>query len=190
MTDTDISNKKIALYPGSFDPITNGHLDVLERASAMFDEVVIAVLNHPAKKSFLDIETRLELIRNATINMKNVSVDYFNGLTVEYARSIGAKFLIRGLRTITDFEYEVQLCQTNQVIAPDIDTVFLSTKPEHNFISSSIVRELSSYKTDISKFVPKCVVQYLHKSMKQLDDNKMLKGELNSIQLDMRKALK
>ncbi len=167
MNVTDIKNQKIALYPGSFDPITNGHLDVLERASAMFDKVVIAVLNHPNKKSFLDIKTRVELIKKATKDMKNVSVDYFNGLTVEYARKIGAKFLIRGLRTITDFEYEVQLCQTNQVIAPDIDTVFLSTRPEHNFISSSIVKELSNYKTDISKFVPNCVVQYLQQDMRK-----------------------
>ena len=162
-------NQKVALYPGSFDPITNGHLDVLERARAMFDKVVIAVLNNPDKKAFLDIEKRVELIKEATKDMQNVSVDYFNGLTVEYAKSIGAKFLIRGLRTITDFEYEVQLCQTNQVIAPDIDTVFLSTKPEHNFISSSMVRELSHHKTDISKFVPKNVVQYLHNNIKQLE---------------------
>ena len=163
MSEIVISDKKIALYPGSFDPITNGHLDVLERASKMFDEVVIAVLRHPEKKSFLTVEKRVELIKEATKDMENVSVASFDGLTVEFARSIGAKFLIRGLRTITDFEYEVQLCQTNQVIAPDIDTVFLPTKPKHNFISSSIVRELSNHKTDISKFVPKNVVEYLKK---------------------------
>ena len=157
------SSKKIALYPGSFDPITNGHLDVLERASRMFDEVVIAVLKNPAKKPFLNVDERIELIKEATKNLKNTKVDSFDGLTVEYARKIGAKFLIRGLRTITDFEYEVQLCQTNQVIAKEIDTVFLSTRPEHNFISSSIVRELSNHNTDISKFVPKNVVEYLKK---------------------------
>ena len=168
MRDVCVSNKKIALYPGSFDPITNGHLDVLERASAMFDEVVIAVLKHPEKKSFLSVEQRVELIKDAIKDMKNVSVDSFDGLTVEYARRIGAKFLIRGLRTITDFEYEVQLCQTNQVIAPDIDTVFLSTKPQHNFISSSIVRELSKHKTDISKFVPKNVVEYLQDDIRKV----------------------
>ncbi|MBQ4647039.1 MAG: pantetheine-phosphate adenylyltransferase [Candidatus Gastranaerophilales bacterium] len=167
MRDVCATDKKIALYPGSFDPITNGHLDVLERASAMFDKVVIAVLRHPEKKSFLSVEQRVELIKETIKNMDNVSVDSFDGLTVEYARKIGAKFLIRGLRTITDFEYEVQLCQTNQVIAPDIDTVFLSTKPQHNFISSSIVRELSSHKTDISKFVPKSVVEYLQKNCKK-----------------------
>ena len=122
----------------------------------------------------MDIQERVKLIKEATKDMQNVSVDYFNGLTVEYAKSIGAKFLIRGLRTITDFEYEVQLCQTNQVIAPEIDTVFLSTKPEHNFISSSMVRELSHHNTDISKFVPKNVVQYLHNN-KQQKERKALK---------------
>ena len=167
MAENYSANKKIALYPGSFDPITNGHLDVLERASKMFDEVVIAVLRHPEKKSFLTVEKRVELIKEATKDMENVSVASFDGLTVEFARSIGAKFLIRGLRTITDFEYEVQLCQTNQVIAPDIDTVFLPTKPKHNFISSSIVRELSNHKTDISKFVPKNVVEYLQDNMRK-----------------------
>ena len=167
MSEIVISDKKISLYPGSFDPITNGHLDVLERASKMFDEVVIAVLRHPEKKSFLTVEKRVELIKEATKDMENVSVASFDGLTVEFARSIGAKFLIRGLRTITDFEYEVQLCQTNQVIAPDIDTVFLPTKPKHNFISSSIVRELSNHKTDISKFVPKNVVEYLQDNMRK-----------------------
>ena len=170
MRDNCISDKKIALYPGSFDPITNGHLDVLERASRMFDSVVIAVLKHPEKKSFLSVEQRVELIKEAIKDMKNVSVDSFDGLTVEYARQIGAKFLIRGLRTITDFEYEVQLCQTNQVIAPDIDTVFLSTKPQHNFISSSIVRELSNHKTDISKFVPKNVVEYLQNNIRKVSE--------------------
>lgn len=161
MIDNGTSNQKIALYPGSFDPITNGHLDVLERASRMFDFVVIAVLNHPSKKAFLTVDERVKLIKEATKKMQNVRVDSFNGLTVEYAKKIGANFLIRGLRTITDFEYEIQLCQTNQVIAPEIDTVFLSTKPEHNFISSSMVKELSTLKTDISKFVPENVVEYL-----------------------------
>ena len=167
MVDTDF-DRKIALYPGSFDPITNGHLDVLERASRMFDEVVIAVLNHPSKKSFLSVEKRVQLIEEATKDLKNVRVDSFNGLTVEYAKSINAGFLIRGLRTITDFEYEVQLCQTNQVLAPEIDTVFLSTKPEHNFISSSMVKELSNHKTDVSKFVPQSVVQYLQDDIRKV----------------------
>jgi len=168
MADNTMSNKKIALYPGSFDPITNGHIDVLERARRMFDFVVIAVLNNTDKKSFLDTNVRVKLIEEAVKDMENVSVASFDGLTVEYAKKIGANFLIRGLRTITDFEYEVQLCQTNQVIAPNIDTVFLSTRPENNFISSSIVRELSNYKTDISKFVPKNVVEYLQDDLRKV----------------------
>jgi len=155
------TNKKIALYPGSFDPVTNGHLDVLERASRMFDRVVIAVLNHPKKHAYLSVDERVELIKGAVSDMKNVTVASFSGLTVEYAKKIGANFLIRGLRTITDYEYEMQLCQTNQALAPTVDTVFLSTRPEHNYISSSMVKELADYKTDISKFVPKNVVQYL-----------------------------
>lgn len=167
MTCQKCNDKKIALYPGSFDPITNGHLDVLERASKMFDKVVIAVLNHPTKKTFLSVEERLNLIKEAVKELKNVSVDSFDGLTVRAAQNIGAKFLIRGLRTITDFEYEVQLCQTNQVIAPDIETVFLSTRPEHNYISSSMVKELSNHNTDISKFVPKNVVEYLQKTQER-----------------------
>lgn len=162
------TTKKIALYPGSFDPITNGHLDVLERASRMFDYVVIAVLNNPNKKSFLDVNSRVELIKEAVKDVKNVSVDSFSGLTVEYAQKIGAKFLIRGLRSITDFDYEIQLCQTNQVIAPEIDTVYLSTRPEHNFISSSMVKELSYYNADISKFVPKNVVEYLKNNTRKV----------------------
>ncbi len=166
MEESSISNQKIALYPGSFDPITNGHLDVLERASRMFDNVVIAVLNHPNKKAFLSVNERVTLIKEAVKSMKNVNVDSFAGLTVEYARQIGARFLIRGLRSITDFEYEIQLCQTNHVIAPEIDTVYLSTKPEHNFISSSMVKELSNLNTDVSKFVPKNVVEYLKNKRK------------------------
>ncbi|MBR6298767.1 MAG: pantetheine-phosphate adenylyltransferase [Candidatus Gastranaerophilales bacterium] len=166
MEESSISNQKIALYPGSFDPITNGHLDVLERASRMFDNVVIAVLNHPNKKAFLSVDERVTLIKEAVKSMKNVNVDSFAGLTVEYARQIGARFLIRGLRSITDFEYEIQLCQTNHVIAPEIDTVYLSTKPEHNFISSSMVKELSNLNTDVSKFVPKNVVEYLKNKRK------------------------
>lgn len=162
------TTKKIALYPGSFDPVTNGHLDVLERASRMFDYVVIAVLNNPNKKSFLDVNSRVELIKEAVKDVKNVSVDSFSGLTVEYAQKIGAKFLIRGLRSITDFDYEIQLCQTNQVIAPEIDTVYLSTRSEHNFISSSMVKELSYYNADISKFVPKNVVEYLKNNTRKV----------------------
>ena len=156
-------NQRTAIYPGSFDPITKGHLDVLERASKMFDRVIIAVLKNSSKKSFLPVEDRVKLIKESTKELTNVEVDSFEGLTIEYAQSKGAHFLIRGLRAVSDFEYELQLCQTNSAIAPDIDTVFLTTKPKYNFISSSIVKELSYFGTDVSKFVPKSVVEYLQK---------------------------
>ena len=159
-------NQRTAIYPGSFDPITKGHLDVLERASKMFDRVIIAVLKNSSKKSFLPVEYRVKLIKESTKELTNVEVDSFEGLTIEYAQSKGAHFLIRGLRAVSDFEYELQLCQTNSAIAPDIDTVFLTTKPKYNFISSSIVKELSYFGTDVSKFVPKSVVEYLQKQKK------------------------
>ncbi|HIS74379.1 TPA: pantetheine-phosphate adenylyltransferase [Candidatus Galligastranaerophilus intestinavium] len=159
-------NQRTAIYPGSFDPITKGHLDVLERASKMFDRVIIAVLKNSSKKSFLPVEDRVKLIKESTKELTNVEVDSFEGLTIEYAQSKGAHFLIRGLRAVSDFEYELQLCQTNSAIAPDIDTVFLTTKPKYNFISSSIVKELSYFGTDVSKFVPKSVVEYLQKQKK------------------------
>ena len=159
-------NQRTAIYPGSFDPITKGHLDVLERASKMFDRVIIAVLKNSSKKSFLPVEDRVKLIKESTKELTNIEVDSFEGLTIEYAQSKGAHFLIRGLRAVSDFEYELQLCQTNSAIAPDIDTVFLTTKPKYNFISSSIVKELSYFGTDVSKFVPKSVVEYLQKQKK------------------------
>ena len=159
-------NQRTAIYPGSFDPITKGHLDVLERASKMFDRVIIAVLKNSSKKSFLPVNDRVKLIKESIKDLDNVEVDSFEGLTIEYAQSKGAHFLIRGLRAVSDFEYELQLCQTNSAIAPDIDTVFLTTKPKYNFISSSIVKELSDFGTDVSKFVPKSVVEYLQKQKK------------------------
>ncbi len=159
---------KIAIYPGSFDPITKGHLDILSRASKMFDKVVIAVLNNIEKTSYIPVEDRVSLIEQAikecnTENntLKNVDVDSFEGLTVHYAKKRDARFLIRGLRAVSDFEYEMQLSQTNSAIAPEIGTVFLTTRPKYNFISSRTVKELSQFGQDVSKFVPNCVVEYL-----------------------------
>lgn len=159
--------EKIAIYPGSFDPVTKGHIDILERASKMFDKVIIAVLKNNNKKSLIPVEDRVNLIKEAIKEIKNTEVDSFDGLTVEYARKKGAKFLIRGLRAVSDFEYEMQLSQANMSIAPDIGTVFLITKPKYNFISSGIVKEVASYGEDISKFAPNCVVEYLKRNNKK-----------------------
>lgn len=155
------NNLKTAIYPGSFDPITKGHLDVLERAAGIFDKVIIAVLVNSSKKSFLPIEDRIELIRESCKYLENVEVDSFDGLTIDYARQKDAKILIRGLRAVSDFEYEMQLSQTNSALAPDINTVFLITKPKYNFISSSTIKEIAKMNGDISKFVPKPVADYL-----------------------------
>ncbi len=152
---------KVAIYPGSFDPITNGHLDILNRASNIFDKVIIAVARNSEKHGFLSVEERLNLIKESVKGMPNVEVDSFEGLTIEYAKKQGAQVLIRGLRAVSDFEYEMQLSQTNSALCEDLQTVFLITKPEYNFISSSTIKEILLNGGDISKFVPKPVFEYL-----------------------------
>ncbi len=151
----------IAIYPGSFDPITNGHLDILKSGSEIFDKVIIAVSYNINKTGFLSVEERINLIRKSVSHLKNVEVDSFEGLTVEYAKKKNADVLLRGLRTSFDFEYELQLSQTNNALHENLKTVFLITKPEYNFISSSMVREILANNGDISKFVPTEVFKYL-----------------------------
>ena len=152
---------KIAIYPGSFDPITKGHLDILKNAAGIFDKVIIAVARNGEKKGFLSTEERVELIKKSIEGLDNVEVDAFEGLTIEYAKKRGAEVLIRGLRAVSDFEYEMQLSQTNSALCDDIKTVFLTTKPKYNFISSSTIREILNNGGDISKFVPQAVNKYL-----------------------------
>ena len=142
---------KIAIYPGSFDPITKGHLDILKNAAGIFDKVIIAVAHNSAKQGFLTTQERVMLIQQSVVELDNVEVDSFEGLTIEYAQKIGAEVLIRGLRAVSDFEYEMQLSQT----------IFLTTKPKYNFISSSNIKEILANGGDISKFVPKPVYEYL-----------------------------
>ncbi len=150
-----------AIYPGSFDPITNGHVDVLERASKLFNKVIIAVLGNPNKNSFLPTEIRVKLIKESVSHLENVEVDNFSGLTVDYAKAKNANVLIRGLRAVSDFEYEMQMAQINQNLGPHLDTVFFITKIENNFVASSIVKEISQLGGDISQFVPEAVNKYL-----------------------------
>lgn len=151
----------IAIYPGSFDPITNGHLDILKSGAEIFDKVIIAVSYNHNKAGFLSVEERVELIKKSVFDIKNVEVDFFEGLTVEYAKRKNADVLLRGLRTSFDFEYELQLSQANNALYKDLKTIFLITKPEYNFISSSMVREILINKGDISNFVPLPVNEYL-----------------------------
>ena len=151
----------VAIYPGSFDPITNGHLDILKSGSEIFDKVIIAVSYNMNKKGFLSVEERIDLIKKSVAHLKNVEVDAFEGLTVNYAKKKGADVLLRGLRTSFDFEYELQLSQANNALNKDLKTVFLITKPEYNFISSSMVREILVNGGDITEFVPLPVKEYL-----------------------------
>lgn len=157
---------KIAIYPGSFDPITKGHLDILQTATEIFDKVIIAVAHNSAKQGFVPVPDRVELIKKSVQHIDNVEVDAFEGLTINYAREKGATVLIRGLRAVSDFEYELQLSQANSALASEIKTVFLTTKPKYNFISSSTIKEIFLNKGDVSKFVPEPVNEYLIKMIK------------------------
>ena len=152
---------KIAIYPGSFDPITKGHLDILKTGAGIFDKVIIAVARNTEKKGFLSVDERVKLIRESVKDIENVEVDSFEGLTIEYAKRKNAQILIRGLRAVSDFEYELQLSQANSALCSDIKTVFLTTKPKYNFISSSTIKEIFINNGDISKFVPEPVFEFL-----------------------------
>lgn len=145
---------KTALYAGSFDPFTNGHLDIVEQASQIFDKVIIAVGNNSEKQSFLPIEKRLELIIKSTSKISNIEVISYEGLTVELAKRKGTDILVRGVRNSSDFEYEQQIAGVNKALAPEIKTVLFTPKPENAFISSTIVREIYSNGGDVSKLVP------------------------------------
>ncbi len=154
---------KIAIYPGSFDPITKGHLDVLMTASEIFDKVIIAVAKNSNKSGFLPVETRVRLIKESVKDIKNVEVDSFDGLTINYAKEKGAKILIRGLRAVSDFEFEMQLSQSNTALNSEIKTIFLTTRPKYNFISSRTDKEVYLMGGDVSEFVPEAVNKYLKK---------------------------
>jgi pantetheine-phosphate adenylyltransferase len=144
----------IAVYPGSFDPATYGHLDVIARAAQSFEQVIVGVLHNSAKSPLFSVEERVNILQKATENIPNVTVKAFSGLSVNFARENGAKVIIRGLRAVTDFEYELQMAQTNRVLAPDVDTVFLATSLEYAYLSSTIMKEVALFGGDLSKFGP------------------------------------
>ncbi|MGN0322358.1 MAG: pantetheine-phosphate adenylyltransferase [Oliverpabstia sp.] len=154
-----------AVYPGSFDPVTNGHLDVIERGSQLFDKVIVGVLHNSSKSPLFSVEERVNILKEATAHLNNVEIVAFSGLSVEFARKCGAKVIIRGLRAITDFEYELQMAQTNRVLAPDIDTMFLTTSLEFAYLSSTTVKEVATFGGDISKFVPEFVSREVYKKL-------------------------
>ena len=154
---------KIAVYPGSFDPITNGHLDVIERAAHMFDRVIVAVAHNPEKSPMFSPEERVELARAASRKLKNVDVEEFEGLLVKYARERGATVLVRGLRAVADFEFEFQMALMNRRLDGTVETIFLMPKDEYTFISSRLVKEIAGLGGDVSAFVPSDVQRALAK---------------------------
>ncbi len=156
-----MAQTKAAIYPGSFDPLTNGHLDIIQRAARVFDRVVVAVANNTTKKALFSISERVSMLKSVTKGMKGVEVDTFNSLIIEYARLKKINVLIRGLRMTSDFDYEFQIALTNRRLAEDIETVFLMPSENVSFVSSSILKEVASLKADISSFVPAIVQRKL-----------------------------
>jgi pantetheine-phosphate adenylyltransferase len=156
---------KVALYPGSFDPVTNGHLDVIQRALAVFDQVIVAVLANPRKSPFLPVATRVavlnEALAGAGIPPDRAPVETFDGLTVDAVHAHGAASIVRGLRAVSDFEAEMQLAHNNRKLAPDVDTVFFMTAVEHGYVSSSLVKEIAAFGGDVSSMVPRAAVRAL-----------------------------
>lgn len=148
-----------AVYAGSFDPITNGHLDIVSRAVAAFDEVIVLLAVNPAKKGVFEVKERLRMIQEAVKDIPHVKADFTEGLTVDYCKKVGAKHLIRGLRAVTDFEYEFQLAAANKYINPDIDMVFFMSNSSTSFISSSMVNQLRKSGADIAALVPSSVIE-------------------------------
>ena len=158
--------KKIAICPGSFDPITNGHLDIIERGSKLFDEIRVVLLNNQQKQPFFTIQERLQLIQEVTKQIKNIQVDVHSGLLVEYAEKVQACAVIRGLRAVSDFEYEMQITAVNKKLKDELETVFIMANTAYSFISSSIVKEVASYGGDLSGLIPNVVQTAFEKKFK------------------------
>ena len=158
----------IAMYPGSFDPVTRGHLDIIKRSSRMFDTLIVAVLNNSAKTPLFTVKEREEMLRECCKNIPNVTVESFDGLTVEFAKKRHASVMVRGLRAVTDFENEIQLAQTNHALMPGIETMFLATSIKWSYLSSTIVKEAAYYGSDISKFVTPNVEKAVNEKYAQL----------------------
>jgi pantetheine-phosphate adenylyltransferase len=153
-----------ALCPGTFDPVTNGHVDIIERAAQQFDRVVVAVLENPGKQPLFGVEERVAMLKEATAALAGVEVDAFSGLLVEYAKRTGARVIVKGLRAVTDFEYEIQMAQMNQRLG-GVETFFMTTTPTWSYLSSSLVREVARFGGDVSGLVPALVVERLREKL-------------------------
>ena len=162
-----------AIYPGSFDPVTKGHLDIIERAASIADELIVGVLQNKQKSPLFSVEERVTMLGEVTKNMKNVRVVPFEGLLIDFAEQMDAKVIVRGLRAITDFEYELQMSQTNRKLNSDVETIFLTTSLDYSYLSSTTVKEVASFGGDITQFVPGFVAEKITEKIKE-------KGEKNN----------
>jgi pantetheine-phosphate adenylyltransferase len=167
-----MTRQTIAIYPGSFDPITLGHLDIIERGGKLFSSVIVAVLSNPNKQPLFSVSKRVEQIRQCTQHLTNVEVDSFMGLTVDYAKLRGAEVLLRGLRVLSDFEKELQMAHTNKTLWDGVETVFLATTKEYSFLSSSIVKEIAKFGGNVTHLVPKNVSRDIYSFYSLPDTNK------------------
>jgi len=158
---------RVAIYPGTFDPVTKGHVDLIERASQIFSKVIVAVAKNPTKKPLFSVDERLGMVQDATKGIKGVEVESFDGLVIEYARQKGVNVLIRGLRMISDFEYEFQMALTNRRLAQNIETVFLMPSEQYSYLSSTLLKEAASLGADVSSFVPEHVIAPLRERLKR-----------------------
>lgn len=165
---------RIAICPGSFDPVTNGHIDIIERSAQLFDKIIVLVLMNKQKNCVFTTDERVDFIRRALESVPNVEVDSYNGLLADYAAEVGACALIKGLRAVTDFEYEFQMALTNKILNPKLETLFMNTNAQHMYLSSSMVREVAGFGGDISRFVPDKIVREVAKKLSkgaQADDD-------------------
>ncbi|KXG76000.1 pantetheine-phosphate adenylyltransferase [Thermotalea metallivorans] len=157
---------KIAVYPGSFDPVTNGHLDIIKRSSKLFDKIIVAVLHNPNKTPFFSVEERLELLRKVTEDIGNIEIDCFSGLLAEYVSKKNVNSIVKGLRAVSDFEYEFQMALMNRKLNPEVETIFMMTSSEYSYLSSSLVKEVFKFHGCIKGLVPDEVLEAMRKKIK------------------------
>lgn len=165
--DIQRHQKAVALYPGSFDPLTNGHIDLIARAARLFDNLILAVVHNPSKNPLFSVKERMDMLREVSAKYENVEVDSFEGLLVNYAQRRGARVLIRGIRAISDYEYELQMALMNRRLQPDLETVFLMASEAYSFVSSRMVKEVFALGGDVSGLVPSTTLERLHARIKK-----------------------